>query len=709
MTTAPLPFATAAPLYRAAGWAGTIPLTPGSKGTSAGVPVGFTGGRDDALGHFPSDADVAAWTTIRPADNIALRLPDGVIGYDVDSYKPEGAASFAAHLAARGQLPATYRSSARDDESGVRLFRVPAGHAWPSHDGPGIDVIAHTYRYAVVAPSIHPSLGTPYRWTGPSGEAVDVPDLAQVPDLPAAWLDTLSKGLRGAQLAARDVNVETFLRALPNVDPGPYVGALLQTYRDAIRADEGHPAMRTFTMALANAGAEGAPGVPAAWAEARALYGTVKGAGHDGVDAFDRAFAGAIAKIDAPNPLVFVDPPSAVTGTASAAVSSDSPAASRSSWASRDITMYFEGNYNPPRGTMMPRADGIHLVYPGLTHSFHGESESGKSMLLQFETVRLLTAGRPVLFVDFESDPASVVGRLRAFGTSREALSHLTYVRPDEGLGTPEAGAAWEEVLSHRYELAVVDGVTDALTLLGGATKDNDDVAKWMRTIPRKIADRTGAGVAVIDHVTKSTDGRGRFAIGGQAKMSSLTGAAYTVEVAEALAPGRLGVISVRVGKDRPGGVREHAGPFRKSDRTQEIVRVVVDSRDKSHPPIVTWEVPTAATDETVPPDLAAERQAEKLREKISRAVENAGAEGLSGRAIVGSVGGNRDTVNAAAAWLVDHHHLVVRPSANRSQLHTSFVAYRAPEIDEEPLDFLSGGDPGVPAAAGSTDLFPAA
>lgn len=86
-------------------------------------------------------------------------------------------------------------------------------------------------------------------------------------------------------------------------------------------------------------------------------------------------------------------------------------------------------------------------------------------------------------------------------------------------------------MLTGRYALAVVDGVTDSLGLFGYSTKDNDDVSAWARELPRRIADRTGAAVVVVDHVTKDADSRGRFAIGWQAKLSGLTGAAYTVEV----------------------------------------------------------------------------------------------------------------------------------------------------------------------------------
>lgn len=77
-------------------------------------------------------------------------------------------------------------------------------------------------------------------------------------------------------------------------------------------------------------------------------------------------------------------------------------------------------------------------------------------------------------------------------------------------------------MLARPYDLAVIDGVTEAFAVFGVSSVDNDEVTTWGRQVPRKIAQRTGAAVVVVDHVTK---GRGRFAIGAQAKMSYLTGA----------------------------------------------------------------------------------------------------------------------------------------------------------------------------------------
>ena len=178
-------------------------------------------------------------------------------------------------------------------------------------------------------------------------------------------------------------------------------------------------------------------------------------------------------------------------------------------------------------------------------------------MIIQVECVRRINRGRKVLYLDFESDVASVVDRLLEFGADPAAVAdHLRYVQPEVRPDSAEERRAWEEVLSGTYALAVIDGVTDALGIFGCSTIDNDDVARWIRTVPKQIAARTGAAVVLIDHVTKDASTRNRWAIGGQAKMAGLTGAAYTVEVVAPLGRGMRGEVVLKIAKDRPGAVR---------------------------------------------------------------------------------------------------------------------------------------------------------
>lgn len=251
-------------------------------------------------------------------------------------------------------------------------------------------------------------------------------------------------------------------------------------------------------------------------------------------------------------------------------------------WAPLDLTDVLNGTMvlRPP--TLMPRTDGHCLLYPGMVHSMQGESESGKSMLAQAEVARTIHAGNLVLYIDHESDQVTVVSRLLKLGATPDDIRHgLDYVRPEAHPMVATADiVAWNALLARPYALAIIDGVTEAFSIFGVKSNDNDEVTTWGRHVPRTIADRTGAAVVVIDHVTKSADGRGRFAIGAQAKMSYLTGASYGIEVLKPLGVGMRGELSIRVGKDRPGLVRPQAGTYRPSDRTQQAAIAIIDSTD---------------------------------------------------------------------------------------------------------------------------------
>jgi hypothetical protein len=332
-----------------------------------------------------------------------------------------------------------------------------------------------------------------------------------------------------------------------------------------------------------------------------------------------------------------------------------------SSWAPMALDAILDGTRERKRADLFPRMDVREdgtpqcLLYRGMIHSFHGESESGKSLILMWEAVRLINAGEDVLWVTFDSDPEEDVSRALRMGARPDAIRrHLVYVKPDEPPSI--APAAYRALFYNQdgsartYALAIIDGVTDAVLLFSGGSKGdpNEIFVQFSRIFPRRLAGITGAAVVLIDHVSKDSENRGRFAIGAQAKMSQLTGAAYTVEP-DQTAPtvGGVGYVILRVGKDRPGDVRRASGPRRGRDRTQESARIRVD--DTGARTVVTVEPPVvdpfaAGTVDGV--DVPA-----VLMESISRLLADT-PEGLSGRAIEGSVTGKGERVRAALELL---------------------------------------------------------
>ncbi len=348
-----------------------------------------------------------------------------------------------------------------------------------------------------------------------------------------------------------------------------------------------------------------------------------------------------------------------------------------SSWSGVDLTGFLDGTYEPPVPQLLTRTDGVSLLYPGLIHSLHGESESGKSFVMQALAVQCISDGKPVLYVDHESDPGSLVERLLLLGASPGAIARcFVYVQPETDPDRSESDrvALYMLLDARPYVLAVIDGVSESMSVVTGESKDpNATAIEWMRKVPRRIADRTGAAVVQIDHVTKNADTRGRFAIGGQAKMASLTGAAYLVDVAAPLGRGLRGELVLRVAKDRPGYVRGRSGEHRPGDRTQEAVRVVVDSTAGA--PVVT----------VLPPHVGLSVDDAQVR--VLRAICDYLAElpgdhpGASQAAVRREVTGKNDAIDLGLRALVERGY-VARTAKGQSMRHRLVRPY-TPEFEE--------------------------
>ena len=267
-----LGYADAAQVYWDKGWRGVLPLNRGAKWPP---PKGFTGydGRD------PSYADVLQWSELYPSGNICLRLPDGVIGIDVDAYGAKtGAAAFAEAVRRWGPLPNGPQSSSREDDtvSGLRLFRVPPGTLLEdvvvfSELAIGdIEVIQRHHRYVVCWPSIHPE-GRSYWWRNASGQLLGIPEVSEIPDLPQPWLDGLKMTPRSLEVNTAEFDTR---QALTAGYMSPVVSArLVQAIKELnLPGMARHDTCLRNVMALLRHGREGQPGVETALSQLRQVF-----------------------------------------------------------------------------------------------------------------------------------------------------------------------------------------------------------------------------------------------------------------------------------------------------------------------------------------------------------------------------------------------------------------------------------------------------
>ena len=266
------PYGTAADLYWQAGWRGIVPLPPRAK---KHPPRGFTG----EAGIYPSYPDIHAWAEgPERLGNIALRMPANVIGIDVDAYgdKP-GAQTLALAEAAHGPLPATWRTTSRDDgTSGIRLYRVPEGLAWPGEIGGATEVIQSRHRYAVVWPSVHPE-GRTYRWISPAGVvSTTIPDPDALPELPEEWVAAYTGGELATSTARVQVAHSDAIAWIAGRDHATdsmctRMETALATFTDDLRGSA-HNSTRNGVLRIARLADEGHHGAVHALAQVRRLF-----------------------------------------------------------------------------------------------------------------------------------------------------------------------------------------------------------------------------------------------------------------------------------------------------------------------------------------------------------------------------------------------------------------------------------------------------
>lgn len=283
--------------YITRGWT-PIPVGDGRVYGKSPVVRDTTGGNGKPL----SITEAESYAGLDAVYNIGVWLEDAIIGIDVDHYGDKHGLDQIQEWADRfGPLPDTWMSTARPGTgSGIRFYRCTSGSSFIAA-GAGVDIIQRGHRYAVVAPSVHPSTGSEYRWYNPNGEPSGTPPfVGDLAELPAGWCSGLNKPRMTRVRHDVQPDDEWAVTSLvePYSDPCPYLAAALAGKISDLSGSTGrHDAMTSAVYYLVALGLVNRhKGLMTAVDRYRDAFADAVPE-RETADEFHRAFTGAAAKL----------------------------------------------------------------------------------------------------------------------------------------------------------------------------------------------------------------------------------------------------------------------------------------------------------------------------------------------------------------------------------------------------------------------------
>ena len=335
----------------------------------------------------------------------------------------------------------------------------------------------------------------------------------------------------------------------------------------------------------------------------------------------------------------------------------------RTSWFPKPLDL--DNTQEEPAPEFLSRSDGHRLFYRGKINALLGESESGKTWVALLAVKQALEVEQKVIYLDFEDSGRGILSRLRSLGVTDAQFSSFQYANPDQDLSPEARGDLVDGLVAFKPELVIVDGVNAAMTLLGLDLTSNKDATYFSQQLLRPLAN-SGAAVCTIDHVTKSKEGRGNYAIGAQAKRADINGVAISVEVVMPFGRGMSGELNLKVTKDRPGHVRANS-------KEAKIAGTVLLTSTADGSVTMKIQAPQMGEHNRLRPT--------HLMEKVSKTLEAASSP-LSKNAVEKAVAGKAEYVRLAIQTLIDEKFIGIE-NGSRNSLNLKLLKPYRPTADE--------------------------
>lgn len=252
------------------------------------------------------------------------------------------------------------------------------------------------------------------------------------------------------------------------------------------------------------------------------------------------------------------------------------------------------------------------LIYRGKRHLLSGPPEALKTLAALIFGLEHMRAGHGAFaFFDFEQDGPSVRLMLDELGANLAEIASVHYFQPS---GPPDDGDI-AALAAAGVTLAAIDAAAGAYDVSGLDDNKRQDAerfaGRWVTPLWR-----ASIATLVLDHVVKSAEARGRFAIGTERKAGQVD-VHLGLEAVKQLARGGSGIVRITVHKDRPGHLRGH------------VPELHLESDPESHG--ITWtfaQAAATASDNGWRPTALMEKVSRYVREQgepISRnAIERA-------------------------------------------------------------------------------------
>ena len=321
-------------------------------------------------------------------------------------------------------------------------------------------------------------------------------------------------------------------------------------------------------------------------------------------------------------------------------------------------------NTLPDQPPIQPQLGDTGLLYPGMRHVFSGPPESAKTLAAYCALILVARTGQTGILIDFEMGSRDAKKRLQELGATPTEIDHIPYLEPDQ----PATTQRLQNLIQLQPALVVIDAAAGAYQAEGLDDNKRQDVERFSRLYVGAFWIK-GIATIIIDHVTKNTEARGKFAIGSERKLGS-SDVHLGFDTITPISRGTTGHYKITTHKDRGGCLKRG-----------HIADLHLDSDPDTNQ--ITWKC--------IEPQSTTSQQGGYFRpthlmEKVSIDVELR-TQPATRNTIATSLGGTKDYVLKAITALVTEGFLTETDGPGRAKHITHARRYRQNNPVDNPVD----------------------